>query len=181
MGWDNFHLKVIIGHIRFQPSIIESMAAYKLRWYMSVQTTIAWETQKLTSREFWRWNNYEVVYMEFFSITVFAKYARLPENSRQTYLVKCQKMIFEFYVENIHNAWHLSYKWKAVCFVNASSINHLVAKGVHSLRSLAYGNIPMRHTLITLPEKIWNTWKAQWKHWYSIFWFVWNDLVPTTN
>ena len=37
---------------------------------------------------------------------------------------------------------------------------------------------PITHTL---PEKLWNIWRAQWKHSHLTLWFARNGLAPTTN
>ena len=39
----------------------------------------------------------------------------------------------------------------------------------------------MKYTIYTTGKKLWNIWKAQWKHSHLIFWFVGNGLTPTTN
>ena len=35
--------------------------------------------------------------------------------------------------------------------------------------------------IYTTEKKLWDNWKAQWKHSYLTFWFAGNGLAPTTN
>ena len=72
--------------------------------------------------------------------------------------------------------WH----WLKVCWIKETCDE--VHKWIQQLK-FAEPNVCLYHTsnTHTIPAKIWNIWKAQWKHSYLTFLFARIGLAPTTN